>query len=60
MQWHTHSGIITNNLKDRIDFILPELSAAIIVKWNFHVDDFAKGGYDMILGRYILTALVFI
>ena len=29
-----------------------------IVTWNFHIDDSDKSMYDMILGRYILTALV--
>ena len=57
MQWHTQVGIITNNIKVEIYFTLPEISATKIVTWNFHVDDSAKGGYDMILGRYLLTAL---
>ena len=25
--------------------------------WDFHVDDSAKGRYNMILGRYVLTYL---
>ena len=57
MQWHTQARKITTNIKVKIDFILPELSATKIVMWNFHMDDFAKGRYDMILGRDILTAL---
>ena len=36
---------------------LPELSATKLLTFNFHVDDSAKGRYDLILGRDILTAL---
>ena len=59
MQWHTQSGSITNNLKVKIYFTLPKLSATKIATWYFHVDDSAKGRYDMILGRDILTCLEF-
>ena len=58
IQWHTQVGGITTNLKFKIDFILPEVSATRIVMWKYHVDDSTKGRYDMILGRYIFTALV--
>ena len=57
MQWHTQDGNITTNLKVKVDFTLPALSAMNVVTWNFHVYDSAKGRYDMILGRYILTEL---
>ena len=57
MQWHTQAGSITTNLKVKIDFTLPELSTTKIVMWSFHADESAKGRYDMILGRYLLTAL---
>ena len=50
-------GIITTNLKVEIDFTLPGLIATKIVTYNFHVYDFAKGRYDIILGKDILTAL---
>ena len=59
MQCHTQTNNITTNLKVQIDFTLPELSEKIIVTCDFHVDDSAKGRYDMILGRYILKALGF-
>ena len=55
MQWHTHEGNITTNLKVKIDFTLPELRATKIVTWNFHVDESAKGRYEMILGINLLT-----
>ena len=51
MQFHTQVGSITKNLKVNIDFTLPELSATKTVTWNFHVDDSAKGRYNIILGR---------
>ena len=58
MQCHTQSGNITNNLKVKIDLTLPELSAKTIVTWNCHVDEPSNGRYEMILGRYLLTALL--
>ena len=54
-QWHTQAGNITTNLKVKVDFTLPTLSATNVAKWNFHVDDYTKGRYDMILGKYLLT-----
>ena len=53
MQWNTQAGNITNNLKVKIDFTLPGISATNVVTWNCHVDDSDKGRYNMILGRYI-------
>ena len=58
MQWPTQAGIITTNLKVKIDFTLPGISATKIVTWYFHVDDSAKCRYYMILGRYLLIDLV--
>ena len=55
MQWNTQARNIMTNLKVKIDFTLPALSATNVVTWNFQVDDSAKGRYDMILGRNILT-----
>ena len=57
MKWHTEAGCITTNLRVKIDFTLPELSAIKIVTWNCHVDNSAKSRKYMILGRDILTAL---
>ena len=54
MQWNTQVGNITTNLKVKIDFTLPALSATNVVTWNCHVDDSSKGRYDMILGRDLL------
>ena len=55
MQGHTQAVNITNNIKSKIDFTLPKLSATKIVRWGFHVDDSAKGRYDIILGIDLLT-----
>ena len=55
MQWHIQAGNITSNIKFKVYFTLPELSAMYVVTCNFHVDYSAKGIYDTILGQYILT-----
>ena len=57
IQWHMKAVKITNNLKVKIDFTLPELSTTKIVKWNCHLDDSAKERHDLILGRDLLTEL---
>ena len=50
MQWNTQAGNITANLKVRIYFTLPALSARNFLMWNFCAYDSAKGGYGMVLG----------
>ena len=57
MQCHTQAGNITSNLKVQVYFTLPALSAMNSVTWNCHLEDSAKGRYDMIFGPYILTEL---
>ena len=57
MQWHNQVGNITTNIKIKIYFTLPELSATQIVTWNCHADDSSKGRYGMTLGRELLTPL---
>ena len=42
VQWHTQAGNITTNLKVKVDFTIPALSATNVVTWNFHVDDSTK------------------
>ena len=49
---------LTTSIKVKTDFTLHEFSATNIVTWECHVDDSNIGRYNMILGRYILTALV--
>ena len=57
MQWHIQAGNDTTNIQVNIYLTLPALSATNFVTWKCHADDSAKGRYDMILGRYILTEL---
>ena len=57
MHWNMQAGNITTNINVNIEFTLPELRETKIVTWNYHVDDYTKGRYDMILGRDILKAL---
>ena len=59
MQWHTQAVNITTNLKVKVYFTSPALIVTNTVTWNFHVHDSAKVRYDMILGRDLLTELVF-
>ena len=48
MQCNTQSSIITTNIKVKIYFNLPEIRATKNVTWNCHVDETAKGRYDII------------
>ena len=57
IQWHTQAGSIATNLKVKIYFILPELSAAKSVMWACHIYESTKGSHDMILGRDLLKYL---
>ena len=57
MQWHMQAGIINTNLKVKIDFTLPYISATKILVWNFHLDDSARREYYIIVGRDPLTFL---
>ena len=57
IKWNTQALKITTNMKVKIDFTLPELSATKIMMWNCHVDESTKDRYETILGRYIFTAL---
>ena len=54
MQWYTQAVNITTNHKVKVYFTLPELRAMHVVTWKYHVDESAKGGYDMILVRYLI------
>ena len=39
MQWNTQAGNISTNIKVKVGFILPELSATDVVTWNYHVNE---------------------
>ena len=53
----TQASKFTTSKKANVYFCLPEFSATKIVSWKFHVGDSTAGRYNMILGRYLLTAL---
>ena len=55
MQWHMQAGNITTNHKVNEYFTLTSLSARNAMTWKYHVDDYAKGRYDMILVKDLLT-----
>ena len=55
IHWQTQAGNVTTNFKVKIDFTLTALSTTNIMTWKCHVDDSARGRYDIILGRYLLT-----
>ena len=55
IQYHKQAGNLTTNPKLKIDYTLTEFSVSNIVMLKYCVDDSAKGRYDMILGRYLLT-----
>ena len=57
VQWNTQAGNITTNLKVKLDFTLPTVSATNFVTWNCYVNGFVKGRYDMILGKGLLREL---
>ena len=55
MQWNTQAGDIITILKLKVDFTLPVIITTNGMTWKCHVDDFAKGRCDIILGRYLLS-----
>ena len=40
-----------------IHFSLPEFSDSKMIHWNFSVADASKIGYDMVIGRDLMTAI---
>ena len=53
----TGSGTLKIKYEANIKFTLPEFSNFKIINWEFHVTDYEDLGYDMILGRDIMTQL---
>ena len=39
MQWRTHSGNTTSNLRVKVGPTLTQLSATNVLKWDYHVDE---------------------
>ena len=56
-KWHTQEGNITTNIKVKIYFTSPELSAKKTAMWNCHVDYSSKGRYGIILVIYLFKYL---
>ena len=54
MQWHMQAGNITINIKVKVDFTLPALSMKNFVTRKCHVNDSAKGKYNLILRQDLL------
>ena len=55
MQWQKQSCNINTKIQVEVNFTLPAISKKSDMAWKFHVGGSTKGGYDMILGRDILT-----
>ena len=55
MQWQTQTGNITTNLKVNVDFTLPALIMMSVATCKCHMYGSAKGRYEMILCRDLLT-----
>ena len=53
-QWQVQAGNITTDYKVKIYLTSPDFSVTKIVTWDFHVAEFAKSSYNVILGRYLL------
>ena len=51
------TGNITANIKVAVGFTLPGIIPAYVMTWDFHVDEYTKGRYNMIIRRYIWTEL---
>ena len=54
---HTQAVNITNNIKVKVYFSLPALRATNVVMWKCHVDNSAKGRYNIILEWYLWSEL---
>ena len=58
IQWHTQAGNINTNLKVKVDFNVPELSATNVATWKLYADYYTKGRYNITLGRDLSTELL--
>ena len=55
--WENQSEKFTASTKVNVEFCIPEFVSTKIVTWKFHVAKSTNSRYNMILGRYLLTAL---
>ena len=49
--WETQAGKFTTSNKVNVNFCLSEFSVTKMVMWKFHVEEFTKSRYNMILGK---------
>ena len=59
-QWTTKGGIFSTDARCAVPFYIVDFSTQKKVTWSFHVDNqtrSSKSGYDMIIGRDLLTKL---
>ena len=56
-EYSTGSGILKTKYESKIHFALMEFSDKKIIEWKFSVTDSKDLGYDMIVGRDLLTEL---
>ena len=55
--WETQAENFTTSKKLNVEFCLLGFIVAKIVTWKFQVGESTNSRYNMILGRYLLTAL---
>lgn len=55
--WNTAAGSFTTSAKTTIDLVFPEFSLSRVVHAQLHVTAERLSGYDLILGRDMLSAL---
>ena len=55
--WNTAAGSFTTSAKTTIDLVFPEFSLSRVVHAHLHVTTERLSGYDLILGRDMLSAL---
>ena len=57
LQWHTQTGNITTYLKVNMGFTWPKLMATKSMMCDFFMDNLSRERYDMVLNKYLITAL---
>ena len=56
-KYQTGGGLMRTEYESEIHFSLPEFSDSKMIHWNFSVADASKIGYDMVIGRDLMTAI---
>ena len=55
--WETQDGKFTTSKKLKVYFCLPKFSVTKIAMWKCHVDKSTTSRCNMVLGKYLITAL---